>query len=193
MRTPAWAVLIAGLLLVSIPGCERREGDRKTGQRDQKKDQKTGLTAISTESFLMQIAECNLAETAAAKEAQERASNSEVRKFAQQMLGDHAKVESELSDLARRKGITLPDRENELHHRELTRLKEAGGVDVDRRYVAMVLGDHEKGVAMLQDNSTGAKDPEVRDFAQNAWPRCQGHLRTARELSGKLGGPPTAD
>jgi putative membrane protein len=109
------------------------------------------------------------------------------------MLDDHGKVNTEISDLAKQKGVTLPDRENEVHHRELARLKEAGGLDVDRRYVAIILGDHEKGVAMLQDNATHATDAEVRDFAQNAWPRCQGHLKTARELSGKLGGPPTAD
>jgi putative membrane protein len=193
MRIHPMSALIAAVLLVPEVGCERRGGDRTSSKHDQKKDQKSGLSAISTESFLSQIAECNLAETAAAKEALERASNSDVRKFAQQMIDDHDKVDKELSDLSRRKGLALPDRENEFHHRELARLKEAGGVDVDRRYVAMVLGDHEKGVALLQDNATSAKDPEVRDFAQNAWPRCQGHLKTAQDLSGKLGSPPSAD
>jgi putative membrane protein len=193
MRLQQLTALVLGLGLISLFGCERQEGSKSTGYRDPKKEPKTDAPqASSVQSFLTNIAECNLAETGAGKTAKERANSPEVRKFAQQMLDDHGRVDSELSDLARRTGVTLPEQAGDAHRKELARLSEADGAEFDRRYVAMILGDHVNGLAMLQEKARLATDKDVRDFAERTLSRCQGHLKTARDLSAQLG-PPSAD
>jgi putative membrane protein len=194
MRIQTVAVLVAGLALIGLPGCERREAGPTGKVGDQKTDAKAGPAQLSSdEAFLTNIGECNLAETTAAKTALERASNPEVKKFAQKMLDDHGKVDSEAAALARTKGMTLPERPSDAHQKELNRLTESSGADFDRRYVAIIISDHVKGLPMLEETARTSTDPEIRAFAVKALPRCEAHLKTARELSGKLGGPPTAD
>ena len=57
----------------------------------------------------------------------------------------------------------------------------------------MMVKDHVKAVALFEENAKLAKDADLREFAEKTLPDLKAHLKMARNLSGKLGGPPTAD
>ena len=57
----------------------------------------------------------------------------------------------------------------------------------------MIVTDHVKAVSLFEETAKVARDPELRAFAEKWTPEFREHLKTARHLSGKLGGPPTAD
>src|SRR5262245_21597151 len=67
----------------------------------------TAMTPTS-ESFVKKAGEANLAEVAVSKLAQNKAQSDEVKKFADQMIKDHTKANSELSTIAKAKGLAVP-------------------------------------------------------------------------------------
>ncbi len=204
MRMQTLAAIVAGVVLMPLLGCDRREGERTSGTRDQKKDQ-TGYRDQRTEpvapssrdasdqEFVTTATQANLAEIETGRLATERASHPDVKKFGQQMVDDHGKANSELSALARKKGWTVPDHPGDDHHKMAAELAELNGADFDRKYVGMMVKDHVKAVALFEENSKLAKDADLRAFAEKMTPDLKAHLKTARNLAGKIGASPTAD
>jgi putative membrane protein len=193
MRIQTVAALVAGLLLLPL-GCERREGDRTSGKHDQKTE--TGALRSgesSDQSFVTSATQANLAEIDAGRIATERASNADVKKFAQRMIDDHGKANSELSALARTKGWSVPDQPDDARRKMAADLAELSGADFDRKYIGMMVKDHVKAVALFEENAKLAKDPDLRSFAEKTTPVLQAHLKSASNLAGKIGATPTAD
>ena len=201
LRTTFMAALL-GLWTLFV-GCEQREGDRTSGTRDQRKDQ-TGYrdpqtqsgaatTQASDQQFVTTATQANLAEIDAGRIAIERASNADVKKYAQQMIDDHGKANRELSTLARKKGFTVPEETDDDHKKMAADLAELNGADFDRKYIGMMVKDHVKAVALFEENAKLAKDADLRGFAEKMTPDLKAHLKTARNIAGKIGAPPTAD
>jgi putative membrane protein len=199
LRTTVTAALL-GLLTLFV-GCEQREGDRTSGARDQRKDQ-TGYsrtepgaasTPASDQQFVTTATQANLAEIDAGRLAKERASNADVQKYAQQMIDDHGKANRELSDIAKKKGFTVPEQTDDDHKKMAADLAELNGSDFDRKYIGMMVKDHVKAVALFEENAKLAKDADLRAFAEKMTPDLRAHLKTARNIAGKIGAPPTAD
>jgi putative membrane protein len=194
MRIQVLAALVAGLGLVSLPGCENREGDRTGQKRDQKKDSGAPVALEATDqSFVTTAARANLAEIEAGRIATERSGNAEVKKFAQRMIDDHGKANADLSALARKKGWSVPEQPDDDHHRMAADLAELSGADFDRKYVGMMVKDHVKAVALFEEQAKLGKDPDLSSFAEKTAPVLQTHLKKARDLAGKVGAPPSAD
>ncbi|HVE40306.1 MAG TPA: DUF4142 domain-containing protein [Planctomycetota bacterium] len=203
MRIHKLAAIVAGLVLMPLLGCEQREGDRTSGTRDSKKnqtgyrDQRTEPGAASSQTsdqqFVTTATQANLAEIDSGRIATERASNADVKKFAQQMIDDHGKANRELSDLARKKGFSVPEQTDDDHRKMAADLAELNGADFDRKYIGMMVKDHVKAVALFEENAKLAKDADLRAFAEKMTPDLRAHLKTARHLAGKIGASPTAD
>jgi len=110
--------------LVWATGFTQQQQDRTTDRQGQttksKQDSKTQKDTMSTtqqgdmkiasddKSFVMKAAEAGMSEVEMGQLALQQASNEEVKRFAQRMVDDHSKANTELMQLAQSKGITLP-------------------------------------------------------------------------------------
>lgn len=140
------------------------------------------------EDFLEKAAHAGFAEVEGAKMAQEKASNPEVKAFADQMMKDHTKVNEELAALAKQKGYTPPTGPALM---QTAKLKALGLTDesFDRNYMSqMGVSAHEDTVELFRDASQNAKDPDVKAFATKTLPSLEKHLEMARTLHQKVGG-----
>jgi predicted outer membrane protein len=83
--------------------------DTKT-QKDTMSTMQQGDTKIGSDdrNFIMKAAESGMEEVEMGQLALKQASSEEVKQFAQHMIDDHSKANSELMQLAQSKGITLP-------------------------------------------------------------------------------------
>jgi putative membrane protein len=148
-------------------------------------DQRTTPSVSSSGSedieFVLDAAKGGMAEVELGKLAAERATNDEVKKFAQRMVDDHTKAGDELKSIAERKGIRLPQ-EIETKDRALfNRLQKLNGAAFDRAYMQAMVSDHVKDVSEFKHESNAGRDPQVKAFAASTLPTLEEHLQHARQ------------
>lgn len=139
-------------------------------------------------SFLKQAAQNGHAEVEGSKLATTKATTEPVKRFAQKMVDDHTRTNSELATLAASKGVDVPTEPSVAQKAKLKLLAAADGADFDRRYADMLgVKAHEDTIKLFQKAASGAKDPEVKAFAEKTLPALKEHLEMARQL--KAGAP----
>lgn len=134
-------------------------------------------------AFMKNAAEAGLAEVEAAKLAATKATNTQVKSFAQQMVDDHTKVADELKALATSKGVTLPTEPSMMQKAKLKTLESADGATFDKRYAdSFGVKAHEDTVSLFQKEASKAKDADVKAWAEKTLPGLQHHLEMAKDL-----------
>ena len=178
--------VIAAALLTSMPAWSQSSASTSMATNDAAA-MKGGSTAAKADSkFMGDIAQANLAEIATGKLALEKTQSDDVKKFARQMVDDHTKALDELTALASKKGVTLPDAPNAMQKSEAAALRVLSGKTFDNRYMAHAgVGDHERTVKLLQKVQAGAKDADLKAMVDKTLPVVQQHLVMARETKGK--------
>ncbi|MCD0501694.1 DUF4142 domain-containing protein [Bordetella petrii] len=134
------------------------------------------------QGFLENAAQLGHAEIEGARMAQEKASNPDVKAFAEKMVHDHTKVGNELKTLAQAKGYTLPAEPSLLQQAKLKTLTLTDD-GFDEMYADQLgVSAHEDAVKLFQDASANAKDPQIKAFAAEHLPALQDHLKMARDI-----------
>lgn len=133
--------------------------------------------------FIEKAAKSGLAEVRVARLAVERAADPRVRSFAQQLVSDHERANAELSELAGRKGVSLPQDENDRHFKNLS---DKNGAEFDQRFVGYMSDEHEDDIDLFEKASRKSDDPEVAAFASKQLPALQDHRRMAQDMEKSL-------
>jgi len=137
-----------------------------------------------SENFVKKAAECSMRVVDVGRMAAKKASNEEVRKFGQQMVDDHSKVNTDLKNLATKEGIALP--ENVKENADQSRLDKLSGADFDHAFMNWAIQDHETAIKEFENESMNGKDEQIKTFATNTLPHLQHHLQMARDLNSRL-------
>lgn len=143
-------------------------------------------------TFIQHAAVGGMMEVELGRLAAKRATNADVRAFAQRMVEDHGKANEELTTLARGKGVTLPA---ELHKdaRDMqAKLDAAKPEEFDETYMDMMVEDHEKDVKMFEEQAKDAEDADLRAFADRCLPTLRSHRDAAKALDERLDDDSTA-
>ncbi|WP_345953583.1 DUF4142 domain-containing protein [Mucilaginibacter sp. PAMB04168] len=137
----------------------------------------TGGIAVVTDDaqFAVEAANGGMAEVELAKLAQTKATNAKVKEYAEMMIKDHSKANTELMDLAKTKNITLPTTVGADQQTVMADLQKKSGADFDKAYVDAMVKDHDKDVSLFEKASTDAKDPELKSFAVKTLPVLKMH------------------
>jgi len=120
-------------------------------------------------------AEHQLAELAA-----QRATSPEVKSYAQKLVQDHSKVNSELKSLASQKNVKIDMDDDK--DRAYKRLNKQSGTEFDQEFVEHMIDAHEKDIKMFEKAASDAKDSEVRAFASKHVASLRQHLQEAQNL-----------
>lgn len=135
----------------------------------------------SDKRFVTKAADDGQDEVALARLATEKASNPDVRNFAQQLVQDHTQVNSELMSIASSKNVKL-DKDDSTKDRAYRRLSKASGQDFDREFVEHMVDEHEKDIKMFEKEANNAKDQELKEFASKHVDHLRQHLAQAQQL-----------
>lgn len=134
--------------------------------------------------FVNKAADAGMAEVSLAQLASERASNPEVKRFAQQIVQDHTQVNNELMSLAGQKGVKLDQDDGK--DRFYKRLSDRSGADFDEEFVEHMIDQHESDIKLFEKASQGAKDADLRSFAAKHVDHLRQHLKTAQSLRSSI-------
>jgi putative membrane protein len=116
-----------------------------------------------------------LAEVAAGKVA-ERRGDETVKAVGLQMVTDHTKADDELESVAKAQGLVIPTQPDAAHVASLAQLRKAKGSAFNNEYLEGQLTDHQRAIALFQQESQQGTDPQLKTFAANTLPILQQHL-----------------
>lgn len=125
-------------------------------------------------------------EVKAAEIAVKAAQNGDVKHYAETMMTDHSKANTELDALARRKGVETPTKLSSANEQKLQSLTTQQGASFDAAYMQAMVRDHEETVALFESQANSGKDTEVQTWAKSKLPVLRHHLEMARELQQKV-------
>jgi putative membrane protein len=185
-------------------GAAGTTGADRAGNRDLGAD--APMARIGTRNpreFVEHMAATGVAEVKLGELAAQRASNAEVKKFAQRMVADHTKASTELKPIAAQLNVTMPTQPDQKHQELYDRLSKLKGAEFDREYMKAMVDGHEDVENELEqhagDNSRPAGDRTVGtsgDAAQgqaavNGWasktlPSVRQHLEQAKQINDRL-------
>jgi len=167
----ATALIVLGVWSWQVP----------SAQADEKKQ--AGNDVISDQSFVAKASLAGLAEVEFGKLGTERATNDQVKKFAQRMVTDHTRANMELKRLATNKGYTCADQLDQKHRMVAERLATFTGPAFDREFMSQMLKDHKEAVSLFSAEAKNGKDEDLRAWATKTLPILKQHLEMARELA----------
>ncbi len=140
----------------------------------------SGKLSWTDRRFVTKAAEDGQDEVQLAQLASQKASNPDVRNYAQQLVEQHQQVNSELMSIANQRNLKLD--KDESNSRAYKRLNKASPQDFDREFVAHMIDEHEKDIKLFQKAASDAKDSQVREFASKHVADLQQHLQMAQHL-----------
>lgn len=175
--------LMLYLLLFSVLGLSMycRNANKRDAVDAAKESNEQKENVLEDQSdFLVNAASSGHMEVEMGKLAQEKALYPRVRSFGKMMVNEHDALNQEIKNLASGKQITLPSGMGADHQRDLDDLRKLNGRDFDRKYMDMMVDDHEEDIRKFEDASENHKDAEVQTFAAKTLPKLRAHLDSAR-------------
>jgi putative membrane protein len=108
------------------------------------------------------------------------------------MVDDHGKASTELKALADKKGLSVPADLDSKHAQLRDRLAKLNGADFDKAYANEMVKDHKKDVADFKREAKGAKDADLKAWAEQTLPTLEDHLKQAQDMQAQVKGAPRA-
>ena len=136
-----------------------------------------GTLSENDRNFMREAVMGGIAEVQLGRLAAERGERQSVSDFGQRMMEDHSRANDRLRDLARNKGISLPDdmkAESKALYRRLSRLH---GAAFDSAYIQAMREDHQKDIQAFRNEAREGRDSDVRAFADHTLPTLRDHSR----------------
>lgn len=146
----------------------------------------SSVTTTSPNDFMMEAAADGMTEVELGKLAASKATNVEVKKFAQMIVTDHTKANAELKALAAKKSVTLPTTLDSSHQSTIDNMKGKSGADFDADYVDAMVEDHEDDVAAFEKQAQSSSDPDVKAFAAKTLPTLRSHMEAIKAIQAKM-------
>lgn len=146
------------------------------------------------QKFAEELMASNMAEVELGKLGIDRASNPEVKRFAQMVVRDHTQALEQLKQMAEGH-VTAPAQLPDDARDTIDRLSKLRGNEFDREFIDVMVEKHEDTVDKLEnrvDNGRAEKDDDhlgarVNQFAAKVLPTVRRHLEEAKRIDAMLG------
>jgi putative membrane protein len=124
--------------------------------------------------WVSEVLENNYAEIKMAQQAQEKATNSEVKSLAQTLEKDHNALVSEAKDLASRKNWTVATQETADARDKMEDMADDDVKEYEKDWLEMMEDKHEKSIRKFEN--ANVDDADLKTWTTNTLPKLQAHL-----------------
>jgi putative membrane protein len=138
--------------------------------------------------FIDEAADSGMFEVQIGQLAASKATDPNVRSFANMLVDQHTAANNELVKIANARGVELPAAPKHSLRSEIDKLGSKNGAEFDRDFVRTVgIKAHEKDIKLFEKASRDVKDAELKAFVDKSLPMLREHLAAAEKLpqSGK--------
>jgi putative membrane protein len=134
---------------------------------------KSGLT---DETFAKKAAAGGLTEVELGKLAQQNGQSQDVKDFGAKMVTDHGKANDNLEAIATKDSLTIPDKPTAEQQAMIDQLSKETGKQFDKAYIHAMVKAHVGDKALFTDEIDSAKNPDLKQFAEDTLPVIKDHL-----------------
>jgi putative membrane protein len=152
----SWVAAAAIINVTAIAGCSNT--DRTNAPPSEQPAARPGAVGTggagadvkSDDEFVRDVAAKNMAEIELSRMALDKATNPDVKSFAQKMVDDHGAAGNKLKSIVSGHPIEWPARLDDKHRETADELANKQGADFDREYVKAMIDGHEDFAAKLE-------------------------------------------
>lgn len=136
--------------------------------------------------FLAMAAQGDQNEIAMSKLAVDKASDPDVKAFAEKMVKEHAEMTDSMKPYAEKWGLTAPAGPDADHQKEIDKLNGLNGKDFDKEYIDDMVSDHAKAYKAFVKESNDTTLPDFKASVIAGKKRVAAHKNMAWALKKKL-------
>ena len=144
------------------------------------------LGSHDTGAFVSNATQSDRYEIEAAKIAQARSKNADVKAFAKQMITDHTALMNSMKPLVQAAGQTPADKLDQRRQGFIDNLKSASDADFDKTYVDQQVAAHEEALSLMQGYAKDGSDAGLKGGAASAVPKIQMHLDKIKSIQASM-------
>jgi putative membrane protein len=153
-RTELWRVAVAAIAII-ITGCSKTEGTKPPSSEQPARPSGSVGTGgaganLSDDDFVRDVALKNMSAVELGRMALDKATNLEVKSFAQRMINDHGAAGHSLKSAVSGQPIEWPVQLDDKHRKTADELAKKQGADFDRDYVKAMVEEHQNLTAKLE-------------------------------------------
>jgi putative membrane protein len=145
--------------------------------------------------FINDVVAGNTAEIELSRMASERATNPEVKQFAQTMIREHTTAGNELKQVLTQHNVQVREVIDEKHRDLSQELSRKSGTEFDHEYMAAMVDDHQQMENLLESRANEKSNNQPLENGVNQWaaktlPSVKHHLEMAQQLEDRLDDTP---
>jgi putative membrane protein len=118
---------------------------------------------------------------------EQRATNKDVKQFAQRMVTDHQKLQDQWVDMASKHGMPIKPGLGPSHQAKVSYVQRAAPKAFDREFMTMMIGVHEDRVPYFENEITSVHSEPVRKLVTYELPILREHLLDAKRVGKSVG------
>lgn len=165
--------------------CNNNNDSKDIAKQENK--EKFDSTSIEDDTkFAVAAADGGMMEVQLGQLAQTNGYSPEVKKFGQDMVSDHSKVNDELKAIARQKNISLPATLSNSKQSKYDDLAKKRGSEFDRAYINFMVDDHKMDIDAFRKEADKGKDAELKTWASQKLPTLEHHLMMVQQIDSML-------
>jgi putative membrane protein len=139
---------------------------------------------MKTEKIILEEYDAQLMDIEEGKLAKERGTTLEIQEYGRRMIKEHEAMLMDTRELAEKKDIILPTMLTKEKMEGLMELKEKNGEDFDKKFIKMMIIDHERDVRCLK-HASKSDDPDVKSYGIKYLPILEAELKDLKEIKNK--------
>lgn len=180
----------AGLTLWSAAAAAQGAPPKATDRNAAQSEQKAVQASKATQTYVEKAAIGDMFELQSSELALKQAESSDVKAFAQRMIGDHTKSTSALKAGIQSANlqVTVPDKLDKDHDAKLSNLSKVKGKDFDQAYMREQIAAHKEALQLHKTYAEKGDIAPLQKFAHNTATIVEHHLQEAEQIA--KGGPP---
>ena len=147
---------------------------------------KANAQSDDDKKFLSMAAQSDQNEIALSKLASDKATNPDVKAFADKMVTEHTQMTESMKPFADQWGLTPPMGPDADHKKEMDKLNGLSGKDFDKEYIDQMVTDHTKALSAFTKEAKDTKDAKFRAAVIKGKTAVAAHKNMAYDLKKKM-------
>lgn len=176
-------VIFLGVFLIGLTYSCKNESEAKEAAEEINEDRFENSKEDDAE-FVVEAATMDLKNIELAKLAS-KSTNAEIKTHAKMIEEGHTKLYNEIKMMAEQKQIAIPLTMTTDAIDEYKDLSDKTGADFDKKYLDIMIDNHEKEIKKYENYVEDSKDAEIKTWASNTLAGLRSHLQETKAFKEK--------